>query len=227
MHNGMLAHGRGVQAFRAAGSPGEIGVVLDIWKREPATQAPADVALAQQGEDDGFRFFLDALRGGGYSPLPPGGAEPRRDSGAVDGRRRILERFSGAGLRTPDSDGPQDQRERVRDALLALPHRQRALVVLYHFEDRPLSEAGDLVGLTPGSAKVAMHRARKRLQLELGASSAAVRGTGFTGEASDDLPRDRGRPPCARTCGAVARRCPSTSRRRSGRSAPAPRRSAA
>jgi beta-glucosidase len=67
MHNAMLAHGRGVQAFRAAGSPGEIGVVLDIWKREPATQAPADVALAQQGEDDGFRFFLDALRGGGYS----------------------------------------------------------------------------------------------------------------------------------------------------------------
>jgi beta-glucosidase len=67
MHNAMLAHGRGVQAFRAAGSPGEIGVVLDIWKREPATQSPADVALAQQGEDDGFRFFLDALRGGGYS----------------------------------------------------------------------------------------------------------------------------------------------------------------
>jgi len=67
MHNALLAHGRGVQAFRAAGSPGEIGVVLDIWKREPATDSAADIALAQQGEDDGFRFFLDALRGGGYS----------------------------------------------------------------------------------------------------------------------------------------------------------------
>ena len=67
MHHAMLAHGRAVQEFRAAGSPGEIGVVLDIWKREPATSAPADVALAEQGEDDGFRFFLDALRGGGYS----------------------------------------------------------------------------------------------------------------------------------------------------------------
>jgi beta-glucosidase len=67
MHNAMLAHGRGVQAFRAAGSPGEIGVVLDIWKRVPATDSPADLALAQEGEDDGFRFFLDALRGGGYS----------------------------------------------------------------------------------------------------------------------------------------------------------------
>ncbi|SDY65071.1 GH1 family beta-glucosidase [Herbiconiux ginsengi] len=67
MHNAMRAHGRGVQAFRAAGSPGEIGIVLDIWKREPATQSPEDIALAHQGEDDGFRFFLDALRGGGYS----------------------------------------------------------------------------------------------------------------------------------------------------------------
>ena len=67
MHNAMLAHGRAVQEFRAAGSPGEIGIVLDIWKREPATSSAADLALAQAGEDDGFRFFLDALRGGGYS----------------------------------------------------------------------------------------------------------------------------------------------------------------
>ncbi len=67
MHNAMLAHGRGVQAFRGAGSPGEVGIVLDIWKREPATQSAADIALAAEGEDDGFRFFLDALRGGGYS----------------------------------------------------------------------------------------------------------------------------------------------------------------
>ncbi len=67
MHNAMLAHGRGVQAFRSAGSPGEIGIVLDIWKRQPATSSPEDVALANEGEDDGFRFFLDTLRGGGYS----------------------------------------------------------------------------------------------------------------------------------------------------------------
>ena len=67
MHNALLAHGRGVQAFRAAGSPGEIGIVLDIWKRHPATASSADVALANEGDDDGFRFFLDAFRSGGYS----------------------------------------------------------------------------------------------------------------------------------------------------------------
>lgn len=78
MHNALLAHGRGVEAFRAAGSPGEIGIVLDIWKRHPATASPADVALAEEGDDDGFRFFLDALRGGGYS-------------------QRILDRLNAAG----------------------------------------------------------------------------------------------------------------------------------
>jgi len=66
-YNGMLAHGRGVEAFRAAGSPGEIGIALDIWKREPATDSAEDLHLAQQGEDDGFRYFLDLLRGGGFS----------------------------------------------------------------------------------------------------------------------------------------------------------------
>lgn len=67
MHNAMLAHGRGVQAFRASGASGEIGIVLDIWKRQPLTPTPENIELANEGEDDGFRFFLDALRGGGYS----------------------------------------------------------------------------------------------------------------------------------------------------------------
>ena len=67
MHNAMLAHGRSVGEFRAAGSPGEIGIVLDVWKRTPATASPEDLALANEGDDDGFRFFLDTLRGGGYS----------------------------------------------------------------------------------------------------------------------------------------------------------------
>ena len=67
MHNAMLAHGRAVQEFRAAGSPGEIGLVLDIWQRHPATDSEADRAIALRDEDDSFRFFLDAVLAGGYS----------------------------------------------------------------------------------------------------------------------------------------------------------------
>lgn len=67
LHHALLAHGRAVQAFRAAGSPGEIGVVLDIWRRVPLTESAEDVQLAAEGEDDGFRFFLDPLLKGAYS----------------------------------------------------------------------------------------------------------------------------------------------------------------
>jgi beta-glucosidase len=66
MHHAMLAHGAAVRAFRAAGSPGEIGIVLDIWPRHPATDSAEDRAAAARGEVDGFRFFLDALFAGDY-----------------------------------------------------------------------------------------------------------------------------------------------------------------
>lgn len=68
MHHALLAHGRGVEAFRAQADPGaEIGVVLDIWQRHPATDSEADRAIAERDEDDGFRFFLDPLLKGAYS----------------------------------------------------------------------------------------------------------------------------------------------------------------
>jgi beta-glucosidase len=87
MHNAMLAHGTAVQAFRAAdNADSEIGIVLDIWKRQPLTDSADDRALADEGEDDGFRFFLDTLRGGGYSDrlrerLERAGTFPRVEPG--------------------------------------------------------------------------------------------------------------------------------------------------
>jgi RNA polymerase sigma factor (sigma-70 family) len=94
-----------------------------------------------------------------------------------EGRRARLEHLSvtaspAAGDAGPSS-GSADPADRVRDALLTLPHKQRALVVLYYYEDRPLAEAGDLLGLTPGSAKVALHRARRRLARALGPTDTA------------------------------------------------------
>lgn len=68
MHHALVGHGRAVQAFRASGAEGEIGVVVDIWKRHPATEDPADVEAARVGEYDGFRFFLDPLLTGTYDP---------------------------------------------------------------------------------------------------------------------------------------------------------------
>jgi DNA-directed RNA polymerase specialized sigma24 family protein len=48
-------------------------------------------------------------------------------------------------------------------AIAQLPSQQRAAVVLFYFEDRPVSEIVDLLGCTESAAKVWLHRARHRL----------------------------------------------------------------
>jgi RNA polymerase sigma factor (sigma-70 family) len=51
----------------------------------------------------------------------------------------------------------------LRRAVLRLPRAQRAAVVLHYLEDRPVDEIADLLGCTTPTAKVHLHRARKRL----------------------------------------------------------------
>jgi RNA polymerase sigma factor (sigma-70 family) len=78
-----------------------------------------------------------------------------------EGKRRQRER--GADLAPRDVSAPEVPDTRVGDALRTLPVKQRALVVLYYYEDRPLSDAAELLDMTPGAAKVALHRARQAL----------------------------------------------------------------
>lgn len=52
---------------------------------------------------------------------------------------------------------------RLSAALRTLAPRDRALLVLFYYEDRPLADCADLLGISPGAAKVALHRARHHL----------------------------------------------------------------
>jgi DNA-directed RNA polymerase specialized sigma24 family protein len=45
----------------------------------------------------------------------------------------------------------------------SLPTMQRATTVLFYFEDRPVAEIVDILGISEGSVKVHLHRARLRL----------------------------------------------------------------
>jgi RNA polymerase sigma factor (sigma-70 family) len=49
-----------------------------------------------------------------------------------------------------------------------LPAMQRAAVVLYYLEDRPLAEIADVLGCSESTARVHLHRARKHLADALG-----------------------------------------------------------
>lgn len=53
-------------------------------------------------------------------------------------------------------------------AVAALPGNQRAAVVLFYFEDRPVSEIAEILQCSAATVKVHLHRARKKLAERLG-----------------------------------------------------------
>ncbi|HEV3383099.1 MAG TPA: SigE family RNA polymerase sigma factor [Trebonia sp.] len=73
----------------------------------------------------------------------------------------------------PDS-GYRDEGERlvtaavIRQALLELPRRQRAVVVLRYFEDLPEAEVASLLGCTVGTVKTHASRGLRALRSRLG-----------------------------------------------------------
>ncbi len=58
-------------------------------------------------------------------------------------------------------------RERLYAAMDTLPPRDAALVRLHYTEGFSINEAAGIVGVREGTAKVALHRARRRLRERL------------------------------------------------------------
>ena len=72
----------------------------------------------------------------------------------------------------PDMPGPDvvsasDDRDRLRRALLDLPPRQRAVVVLRHYEDLAEAEVARLLGCSVGTVKSQSARGLAKLRLSL------------------------------------------------------------
>ena len=68
-HNLLLGHGKAVQRFRGvADKNSKVGIVVDIWHRHPARpDCDEDVALAEQGNEESYRFFLNPVFKGKYT----------------------------------------------------------------------------------------------------------------------------------------------------------------
>lgn len=79
-------------------------------------------------------------------------------------RRRELERTTvELGTVEPPTPAPE-----VLRAVRALGPKQRAIVVLFYFEDRPMGEIADIVGCAESTGWSQLHLARRRLAALLG-----------------------------------------------------------
>jgi RNA polymerase sigma-70 factor (sigma-E family) len=76
--------------------------------------------------------------------------------------RAVLER------ETTRIDGPRPPDVDLANALRQLPVKQRTCVLLFYFEDRPISDIVGILGISEGAVKVHLHRARQRLAQLLG-----------------------------------------------------------
>ena len=67
-HNILVAHGKGVEAFRAVGPKNSrIGVVIDIRKRHALTESQADHDLMVDRDERNWKFYCDPILAGHYS----------------------------------------------------------------------------------------------------------------------------------------------------------------
>lgn len=67
----------------------------------------------------------------------------------------------------PDAVAATDDRDRLRRGLLALPARQRAAVVLRHYEDLPEADVARLMGCSVGTVKSQCARGLAKLRAAL------------------------------------------------------------
>jgi beta-glucosidase len=65
-HNLLRAHGRGVQAFRASGSTGQVGLVVNLEPKDPASDSKADADAVRRGDAYMNRQYLDPVFKGQY-----------------------------------------------------------------------------------------------------------------------------------------------------------------
>jgi RNA polymerase sigma-70 factor (ECF subfamily) len=80
-------------------------------------------------------------------------------------RARILEAFP-IDLLPPDDEEPSDplDTQRLAGCLAALPERERAVLVMTFYDDRPADAVAEELGLSAGNVRVIRHRGLERLR---------------------------------------------------------------
>lgn len=68
-HHLLLSHGLAIQAMRAVGCSAQLGIVLNQWTADPATDSAADKAMAEFEYARSVQWFMDPIFKGRYPAL--------------------------------------------------------------------------------------------------------------------------------------------------------------
>jgi RNA polymerase sigma-70 factor (ECF subfamily) len=88
----------------------------------------------------------------------------------VDGRRgntrreRLLDTFSAQFMAILDEDAPELDAQRLQQCLERLPERERTVLVMTFYDDRPADAVGEQLRLSAGNVRVIRHRGIERLK---------------------------------------------------------------
>ena len=89
-------------------------------------------------------------------------------------RRRLENEVrSGPGLVAPNGDNPasawtmKETREFIRKAVLSLPEKQKAMLILNKFEGHSYQEIAEIMDVSVASVESCLHRAKRNLQKKL------------------------------------------------------------
>ena len=98
------------------------------------------------------RWRRNRRRQATFTPLAEGAHDESLAAGGPDPARRVLRR---------------EMRDRLAVALEGLPDRQRAVVVLRHYQEMSLDEIAQTLGMRLGTVKSTLHRALGRMRTGL------------------------------------------------------------
>lgn len=88
----------------------------------------------------------------------------------IDGRRgntrreRLLDTFSAEFASIVDDDTPPLDTQRLQQCLERLPERERTVLVMTFYDDRPADAVGEQLRLSAGNVRVIRHRGIERLK---------------------------------------------------------------
>lgn len=61
----------------------------------------------------------------------------------------------------------KEKREIINASLLKLPETEKVIVTLYYYEELPIKEIAEIIGITPQNVKIKLYRSRKKLYNDL------------------------------------------------------------